>query len=73
MGSDTGRTGAAGTATAEEELLRYRDKHATSSREKRTFDRLIGSERDRAEKLRRRFRNDWARFETESKKLKKLF
>ena len=58
---------------AEEELLRYRDNHATSGREKRTFDRLIGSERDRAEKLRRRFRSDWARFETESKKLKKLF
>ena len=58
---------------AEEELARYRDEHASGGREKRTFDRLIGSERSRAEKLRRRFRGDWERFESESRKLKKLF
>jgi CHAD domain-containing protein len=58
---------------AEDELANYRDKHAESAREKRTFDRLISSERDRAQKLRRRFRADWARFESESRKLKKLF
>ena len=58
---------------AEETLAAYRDAHATSGREKRTFNRLIQGERDRAEKLRRRFRADWDRFETESRKLKKLF
>ena len=58
---------------AEEQLASYRDRFAESTREKRTFDRLISSERDRAQKLRRRFRGDWARFESESKKLKKLF
>ena len=58
---------------AEEQLANYRDRDAESTREKRTFDRLISSERDRAQKLRRRFRSDWARFESESKKLKKLF
>ncbi len=58
---------------AEAELSNYRDSHTQSGREKRTFDRLIGYERDRAEKLRRRFHSDWQRFEVESKKLKKLF
>ena len=58
---------------AEDELANYRDKHAENDREKRTFDRLISSERDRAQKLRRRFRGDWARLESESRKLKKLF
>jgi len=58
---------------AEDELSQYRDAHATGGREKRTFDRLINMERDRAEKLRRRFRSDWERFEDESRKLKKLF
>ncbi len=58
---------------AEDELAHYRDRHAQNSREKRTFDRLITGERNRAQKLRRRFRSDWERFETESRKLKKLF
>ena len=58
---------------AEEELACYRDEHASGGREKRTFDRLITGERNRAEKLRRRFRGDWERFESESRKLKKLF
>lgn len=58
---------------AEQELTHYRDSYSESSREKRTFDRLITRERDRAEKLRRRFRGDWARFEAESRKLKKFF
>ena len=58
---------------AEEELANYREAHAANGREKRTFDRLITHERNRAEKLRRRFRGDWSRFEAESRKLKKLF
>ena len=58
---------------AEDALSRYRDEYAASGREKRTFNRLIQMERDRAEKLRRRFRGDWKRFETESRKLRKLF
>ncbi|TNF86876.1 MAG: CHAD domain-containing protein [Gammaproteobacteria bacterium] len=58
---------------AEEELTLYREAHAANGRERRTFGRLITSERDRAERLRRRFRGDWARFEDESRKLRKLF
>lgn len=58
---------------AEEELADYRDQHADDGREKRTFDRLIRMERERAQTLRRRFRADWKRFESESRKLKKLF
>ncbi len=58
---------------AEEALTHYRDTQSESGREARTFDRLITAERDRAEKLRRRFPDDWERFEKESRKLKRLF
>jgi CHAD domain-containing protein len=58
---------------ARTELANYRDTQARGRREKKTFDRLIKLEDLRAEALRVRFHRDWRRFESESRKLQKVF
>jgi len=54
-------------------LKDYRDNQASGRREKRTFDWLIETERDRATSLKKGFQRDWKRFEAESHKLQKVF
>jgi len=57
---------------AQAELAQYRDTLATANRERRTFNRLIAFEAERAADLRNRFPKDWRRFDKASHALAQM-
>ena len=57
---------------AQEELAHYRDRYASGVRQQKTFDRLIRLEADRAAALRRRFPQDWRKFDRQAKALAQI-
>ncbi|MGE3464252.1 MAG: CHAD domain-containing protein, partial [Pseudomonadales bacterium] len=57
---------------AQTELAQYRDTLASAARERRTFDRLIAIEAERAAELRSRFPKDWRKFDKASHELARI-